>query len=1272
MKRNLLLFFALFASAVALLTVSSRAFAQQTLGAINGSVTDASGGVVPGVQVTLLSEKNGFTRTAITNSRGEYQFLNLPVGTYLLTFVHDGYDTSKFPKIQVNENRTATLNVPLKTGTVSQSVTVNDTPSLNAVDTTNGYVLNQAQIKAVPLATGSFTQLAILSPGISSQFISGTGVNAGLGNQPIWANGQRDTSNTFQLNGVDITNLFNGKTTSQSVSQRLNFNIGEGSTIGGATATSTSVYGSSGQSLASPPPEFIQEMRVNSSMYDAQQGTTSGAQIDVNTMTGTNAFHGQMWAYRGTNWLNAAPFFYKVPYNNIPLNEQNPELHRFVGGATVGAPIIKNKLFIFLGYQAQRVSDQSTGLSSLTVPPGLTDNRSPAALINACNSYEQATKTPTTGGGAVTCQDPSTNTPITTANLDPAAVAILQAKLPNGQYLIPSAGANYTSGNPDVSLIQTTRLTADQVTGDMDYDAAQNDRLSMKYYYQHAPTFSPFAVSNTEGFPQQEDSGAQVAAIDNALTLTPHFNWEQRLGFSRQKVYSSFQPQLNAANAGIALAGGFTNFPGVSVGKFQDANSAGGISFGPASSFVNAGYFQNRFAPSTNAIFSIGSHNLAAGFSFAYTQLNIRNLNTGNAQLSINTLPDFLEGNIRSGTVLVGNSNRYYRSKESGTYLQDQWQWKPNFSINLGVRYDYNGPLYEANGNLFNFNPALFQATETAVINDGLIVAGNNKKYATPGVSASTLKGRQWGIGPRIGFAWSPSQNKGKVVFRSGFGLYYDRGEYFQYLSPPAGQGISGPFGVTQEPPLANFVFTNSGPGTLHAPLAGVNLNGGVTTPAQFSTLLPTAAQIKANGTRPYLIGNYNINNKLPYSMNYMLDMQFQASNDVSMTIGYAGNRGRHLIIPLPINQPHLATPQSPFNGEKYSYGYQVLSPITGNPLSTEPYSTYSGGNVDLRVPYVGYDPNSTSFTAAGVSAYDALQTHIDKRLRHGVQLGASYTFSHTLDEQSDIGLFFTGDNPNRLRDSYASADFDTTHTFSATYLFALPKINAGNRIVNALANGWQMDGVVVFQSGQPYSIYDYTGAVASQYYGTNISLLNPIVPLAPGYSPSRALTGHSGAFLDPTGKPIPAIKPQAIAVPLVGPGVHGAPPCDATGGPNNGPLCDTVETQFSVPGLRNIFRQAFQKRADMSFQKATNFTERYQLLYSFDVFNITNTTSFDIPNNNTSIGNFNFNYTPTTGNPFTDGFYTLPTANNLNGFAQVQHAIGSPRIVQMSLHFIY
>src|SRR6202044_4111609 len=214
------------------------------------------------------------------------------------------------------------------------------------------------QIQSVPLPTGSFTGLAILSPGVSAELPAGTGVNAGLGNQPIWANGQRDTSNTFLLNGVDASNLFNGKSTSQVASARIVNNTG----VSGASSTTAEIIQSTaspylavGQGLPTPAPETIQEFRVNTSMYDAQQGSTSGAHIDMSTASGTNSIHGSLYAHRGTDWLNAAPYFYNQD-SNIPANEKVPQLHKYIVGGTIGGPIIKDKLFGFASYQHKHTS----------------------------------------------------------------------------------------------------------------------------------------------------------------------------------------------------------------------------------------------------------------------------------------------------------------------------------------------------------------------------------------------------------------------------------------------------------------------------------------------------------------------------------------------------------------------------------------------------------------------------------------------------------------------------------------------------------------------------------------------------------------------------------------------------------------------------------------------------------------------------------------------------------------------------------------------------
>ena len=231
-------------------------------------------------------------------------------------------------------------------GTVSTTVEVTATPLMNQVDTTNGYVVDQLTIQDTPLGTGSFTQLAILAPGVHADFLGGGGSNAGLGNQAIFANGQRATSNSFSLNGVNTNNLFNGNSTSQVGENRFVLNTGENFGAGGAIQTSTSVYGAIGQALPTPPPETIQEIAVNAAMYDATQGAHSGAHISVITKSGTNELHGMLYEDFQNSVMNAAPFFYNA---SPAITTKDPFLARNQFGATLGGPIKKEQAVLFRG-----------------------------------------------------------------------------------------------------------------------------------------------------------------------------------------------------------------------------------------------------------------------------------------------------------------------------------------------------------------------------------------------------------------------------------------------------------------------------------------------------------------------------------------------------------------------------------------------------------------------------------------------------------------------------------------------------------------------------------------------------------------------------------------------------------------------------------------------------------------------------------------------------------------------------------------------------------
>ena len=1272
----------------------------QTLGGIVGTVTDKTGGVLPDTNVTIVGDQTKLTRTQKSNTNGSYDFVDLPIGTYTLTFTHEGFQTQKMPSITVQADRSATVNAILPVGQVSSVVEVQADPLMNAVDTTNGYILEKEQIDSVPLPTGSFTGLAILSPGVNAELPSGTGANAGLGNQPIWANGQRDTSNTFLLNGVDASNLFNGKSTSGVASARIVNNTGvagAGSTTAEIIQSTASPYLAIGQALPTPAPETVEEFRVNTSMYDAQQGSTSGAHIDMSTASGSNAIHGQAYVHRGTDWLNAASYFYNQDAN-IPANEKVPELHRYTAGGTFGAPIIKDKLFAFASYQHLHVSDTEIGTSRTAVPTGLSSARDAASLAAVDN---QNFRTQTVNGVLYLCNQPppppATTIPcLTGGGVDSTALQLMQYQLPNGQYLFPSANPNFTptlNFPENVFLTQPAYFISDQAVSDLDYLATTKDTLSLKYYYQHDPTTAPFAYSSVEGFPQHLDAGSQVASITNTQSIKSNFSVTEVFGFIREKVYSTIAQPFTPQSIGIN-AFGYSVFPGMTIvdnlGNSSPLNSNfvynAGMNIGSTAASQGAftGIFQNRWMPSANAIWSRGKHTFTFGGSFSYTQLNARDERTNTGMIGFLNFDDFLTGNPIGYTAdgfittnfLQGDANRYYRSNEWGGFLQDKFQLRPNLSISAGIRFDDHGGLTEKNGRIFNFDPSAYNydPSSDAIVNNGFIVAGNNPLFPTKGVSNSTLTGREWGLGPRVGMAWSPKAFNDKVVVRAGWGMYYDRGELFTYLSPGFASGViaGGPFGVNQTPPWVSsqvcaVAYANC-PGGFENPWGNTLLAGPSGNPADLS--LPNATEI-SNGAQLFSFADYNRANKLPYTLNQTLDIQWQPRHDLAVDIGYVGNFGRHEIVPLPFNQARIASPTNPIlKGDPlgfeqdYTYGYSIVTApgsfSTINLPNGQPYQeTFEGGNVDLRVPYIGYSAESESYTAAGISAYNALQAHLEKRMSHGLQVGASYTYSHSTDEQSAMGLFYNGNNPLNLRSGYGLSDFDRKHVLNFTYMYQLPTFFSATSIKGRIADGWAISGLTVIQSGQPYSIVDYSGAVGSIFYGVNDGITNPIVPLS-GCTPKQALTGASGAGATP------ALKASCFSLPLLNPGdLNGAIPAN-----------DPYETNFIASGQRNIFRQTWQRRADISLIKTMQITEHTTLKYTFDVFNLTNTASFDIPIDDVS-QNINFNGFPYAGQagattPCNTDYTALYVCPTLSGLGITNKTIGSPRQIQMSLRLLF
>ena len=1272
---------------------SSIGSAQQTLGSINGTVTDSSGAALGKVAVKVKNAATNLEVNIETKDDGSYLVGALPIGKYSVAFSHDGFNQLVNSEILVQGGLTTTVNGSLSVGTVTSTVTVTGTPLLNSTDTTIGYTLGTQLIENTPLGTGSFTQLALLSPGVNADFLTGSGTNAGLGNQNIFANGQRDTSNSFIINGVQANNIFNGKSSSGVADNRAVLNTGEVFSSTGEIQTSTSVYSAIGQALPSPAPEMLEEVHVNTSMYDSSEGAYSGAHITLQTKSGTNDLHGQAWEYHQTDAWNATPFFSNADPalhdpNGPTHGNPRPYLKRNAFGAELGGPIKKDKLFFFGAYQGQRAVDQDSSFSGVTTLAGLTDNNRTASClaILANNSF---------------------GTSLTAADINPVALNIMNLKLPNGQFFIPSVNVAASSqqqlGYDAIIVGANTTFKADQAVGNIDYNLNATDRITGKYYYQNDPTTAPFAISQAGGFPQTLSAGSQTVSLENTVTISPSAIWTQHFGFLRQRAFAHTTDGYNNTDYGMNIFG-LSTVPGISI-THPDFNFNNGFAFGPASNFANAGIFQDNFEGSTKYSWTLGKHTLAFGFSWEHMQLNVENRNNQTAELNFSDFANFLTGTLCTpaaqfgcgetgpSTFIGGASSRHYRANQVGAYAQDTFRFKQNLTITLGLRWDWDGPLTEKNGLLASFYPSDYsyvQCTVKGVASDpitggapcdpgtdvitgtGIVVAGNNKTFGTKGVSDSTLTGRQWGFAPRIGIAWTPGFAKNLVV-RAGYGLYYDRGEYLSELSPSAGGNYNGPFGVTVAPPFVVPLFSQPG-ASFQAPFAvyGSTPPKAPTSLAGIASLIPNITELE-NQTTPFCssisstffcspaqFAAYAPGNKLPYSENWMLDLQWQPRNDLVISLAYVGNHGQHENIPVPFNQPGTATPSNPIHGQTSTYGYNVVPSENIFTL----VQGFTSGNVDLRTPFIGFDPNSQYNEAAGISNYDALQFNVTKRTSHGLTLSGSYTWSHAMDEESGEQLFYNGDNPLDLRTGYGNSDFDRRHVFIVSYQYDFPKVSRLHGWADRVVNGWGTSGVVSAESGQPYSVIDFSGGVGAIFFGGgNDFVTNPLVPIGATGSTTTKAVVQGTLGVNPS---MPVLNPAAFGIPLLTPN-------PAT---NGIPLGDNLETGFG-PASRNIFRGPFQSRLDMGVFKNFKITERFRLKFDVQAFNIFNHPSFDTPNNNVEF-NPAFNNPPQYFPPFNNPGQQNCTANNgylcpPNGqLGIIQHTIGSPRFLQMALHLAF
>jgi hypothetical protein len=1142
----------------------------QTTGRLAGTVADEKGGALPGAEVTVTNTASGESRTVVADEAGHYIVPLLPPGSYSVSVTANGFKKFIAEDVRVAITETTTLDPNLVVGVVSESVTVEAAPQLVQTEGAQlGRVVDSRAVSDLPLATRNFTQILGLSPGAATYLPDNTSV--GRNSQNISVNGGRVTNNNFQINGVDANSMGTN----------------------------------SAPSLSVPAPESIQEFKVQTSLYDATFGRSGGGNIQAVTKSGGNEFHGT-----GYGFLRNARFNANNPFLNA-AGVSRPVLTRKVFGGTLGGPVKKDKLFFFGSFQGTRERNGASLINSVSsgvlIAPGLTDNRSEATLL--------ATFRPVNLFGL----------PVTSIN--PTALALLNAKLPSGQFLIPTptaANGTYTGSTPSV-------FDENQVNANIDYRYNDANTFAFKFFASNAPqtlVLPSFLGGgpNVPGYGNFQQNNNRLITMQYVHIFSPTVFNELRAGYNFIRVDAFPEEPVKDSDVGIARSNA-SIFPG--LGLIRINPGAGGIVFG-----TSATIDVRAVAPSTTIADTLsitkGSHNIRVGGEYRYNENNyVLNFFT-RGQIDFGSFNNFLAGAPTFSIFGSGIGNRSLRATDYNFFAQDDWKVTRKLTLNLGLRYELDLPPYDTRGRIATFDPALYVPNPAFVVvggvptpigppTGGYVQAGNVlPQYdvaSMPNVSKRVLHSIDPNnFAPRVGFAYSPLDS-GRMVVRGGYGIFYSRTS-FQYITLNVIAPPTYVFGVSALfPPISNPYF--AAPPT-----------------SAFPTLVPGVA---LSGTL------FDRNIRTPYLHQYNFSTQIEVLKDFLLEVGYVGTTGANLFRQVGINQARLASPSNP-----------ITNAVTGQVITTN-----TPANASLRAPFQGVAVNGffQNQTTAD-SKYNSLQTSLTRRFANGLQFLASYTLAKSTDNASGQGggpgaggvlnpgaVGETSPILGNQLDSNANrgrSDFDRKHrlVFSALYDLPTPKFAQGSEGGKLLFGNWQIASIVTSMSGLPIDIVD-TGA-ASLY----------------GLSAGGSALARPNLVGDPFSN-VPAgyfFNPLAFARPVVAAGAVI---------PSSGGIATAaaVGTDFGNV-TRNSLRGPHQNNIDFSVIKRFKFLETRSIEFRTEFFNLFNTVNYANPIsdlNAVPAGNFNADGTinPNAG---------TGAAQGAARFGKIISTSSNPRLIQFGL----